>query len=100
MLISSQLLQEIADPTLTREERALLRCRLAKELEDIGNYEAAREAMGELWPEVEKRPGLDGLSEAMAGKCSYESARSRAGSAAPGRLRGHRRRLSILSMKA
>src|SRR5215208_6427739 len=66
MLISSQLLHEIADPTLTHDERARLRCRLARELEDIGNYEAAREAMGELWPEVEGRPALDGLSEATA----------------------------------
>jgi CheY-like chemotaxis protein len=64
MIISSQLLHEIADPTLTRDERALLRCRLAKELED--NYEAAREAMGELWPEVGGRPVLDGLTEATA----------------------------------
>lgn len=66
MLISSQLLHEIADPALSREERGLLRCRLAKELEDVGNYEAAREVMGELWPEVGGRPALDELSEATA----------------------------------
>ena len=66
MIISSQLLREIADPTLDRESRALLRCRLAKELEDVGNYEAAREAMGELWSGVGGRPVLDGLSEATA----------------------------------
>jgi tetratricopeptide (TPR) repeat protein len=66
MIISSQLLQEIADPTLTREKRALLRCRLAKELEDVGSYDAAREAMGELWQEVGGRPVLDELSEATA----------------------------------
>lgn len=66
MIISSQLLREIADPTLDRERRALLRCRLAKELEDVGNYEAAREAMGELWPEVAGHPVLDDLSEATA----------------------------------
>ncbi|MDT5272428.1 MAG: two-component system, OmpR family, response regulator QseB [Acidobacteriota bacterium] len=66
MIISSQLLQEIADPTLTREKRALLRCQLAKGLEDVGNYEAAREAMGELWPKVGGRPVLDELSEATA----------------------------------
>jgi CheY-like chemotaxis protein/tetratricopeptide (TPR) repeat protein len=66
MIISSQLLREIADPTLDRESRALLRCRLAKELEDVGNYEAAREAMGELWPDVGGRPALDELSEATA----------------------------------
>jgi two-component system chemotaxis response regulator CheY len=66
MLIPSQLLNEIADPTLTREKRAGLRCRLAKELEDAGSYDAAREAMGELWPEVGGRPVLDELSEATA----------------------------------
>ncbi|MBD0328471.1 MAG: tetratricopeptide repeat protein, partial [Pyrinomonadaceae bacterium] len=64
MPISNQLLHEIADPSLTRDERARLRCRLAKELED--NYEAAREAMGELWPEIGERPVLVGLSEATA----------------------------------
>jgi CheY-like chemotaxis protein/Tfp pilus assembly protein PilF len=66
MLISSQLLQEIADPTLTRDQRARLRCRLAKELEDVGSYDAAREAMGELWPEVGGRPALDELTETTA----------------------------------
>lgn len=64
MIISNQLFHEIADPALGLERRALLRCRLAKELED--NYEAAREAMGELWPRVGERPVLDGLSEATA----------------------------------
>src|ERR1044071_7059330 len=66
MLISSQLLQEIADPKLPHEERVRLRCRLAKELEDAGSYDAAREAMGELWPEVGGRPVLDELTEATA----------------------------------
>jgi two-component system chemotaxis response regulator CheY len=66
MTISSQLLHQIADPTLDRKERARLRCRLAKELEDIGNYEAAREAMGELWSRVGERPVLDELDEATA----------------------------------
>jgi two-component system chemotaxis response regulator CheY len=66
MSISSQLLHRIADPSLTHDERASVRCQLAKELEDVGNYEAAREAMGELWPEVGGRPVLDGLDEATA----------------------------------
>ncbi len=52
MIIFSRLLQELANPALDAEGRALLRCQLAKELENIGNYKAAREAMGELWPEV------------------------------------------------
>src|SRR5947209_15282961 len=66
MVISSRLLHQIADPTLPRNERARLRCQLAKELEDVGNYEAAREAMGELWPCVGERPKLDGLDESTA----------------------------------
>jgi two-component system chemotaxis response regulator CheY len=66
MAISNQLLHQIADPTLTRDERARLRCRLAKELEDMGNYNAAREALSELWPEVGGRPVLDDLGEATA----------------------------------
>jgi two-component system chemotaxis response regulator CheY len=66
MIIFSRLLQELANPALDVEGRALLRCQLAKELENIGNYKAAREAMGELWPEVGGRPVLDELSDATA----------------------------------
>src|ERR1700759_4268337 len=66
MTISRQLLPRIADSSLPQGERARLRCRLAQELEDVGNYEAAREAMGELWSGVSERPILDGLDEAMA----------------------------------
>jgi two-component system chemotaxis response regulator CheY len=66
MIISSRLIHQIADPMLDRKERAPLRCRLAKELEDVGNYDAAREAMGELWPEFGARPVLDELTEATA----------------------------------
>jgi two-component system chemotaxis response regulator CheY len=66
MIISNQLLNQIADPSLSQDERARLRCQLAKQLEDVGNYEAAREAMGELWPRFEGRPVLDELSAAVA----------------------------------
>lgn len=66
MIVSSQLLHQIADPTLPKNERARLRCQLAKQLEDVGNYETAREAMGELWPRVGERPVLDELDETTA----------------------------------
>jgi two-component system, chemotaxis family, chemotaxis protein CheY len=66
MTISSRLLHQIADPSLPKNERARLRCQLAKELEDVGNYEAAREALGELWSRVGERPVLDELDEATA----------------------------------
>src|SRR2546421_4922197 len=56
-----ELLQQIADPTLTPSERARLCIRLSKELEESGRYEEAREALRELWPHVGERPVLDGL---------------------------------------
>jgi transcriptional regulator with PAS, ATPase and Fis domain len=44
-------------------ERARLRCQLAKELEDSGNYEAARTAMSDLWQRIGERPQVDGLDQ-------------------------------------
>jgi CheY-like chemotaxis protein len=68
MTVSSQLLHQIADPTLPKGVRAQLRCQLAKQLEEVGNYDAAREAMGELWPQVGERPVLHELEESTAGE--------------------------------
>ncbi|HEX8845747.1 MAG TPA: response regulator [Pyrinomonadaceae bacterium] len=61
---TNQLLHRIADPSLTLNERAQLRCQLAKQLEEIGNYEAAREAMGDLWQGVGHCPVIEELDQA------------------------------------
>jgi tetratricopeptide (TPR) repeat protein len=37
------------------------RCAVAKKLTSAGNYEAAREALGELWGDVGNRPQIEGL---------------------------------------
>jgi transcriptional regulator with PAS, ATPase and Fis domain len=66
MSLTSQLLRKIDDPTLDYAERARLRCQLTKELEDSGNYEAARSAMGELWQRVGERPQLNDLDQYTA----------------------------------
>src|ERR1051325_2730258 len=66
MTLISQLLHQITDPTLTSSERARLRCELAKQFEDIGNYEGAREAMGEIWPRIGERPMIEDLDHATA----------------------------------
>jgi CheY-like chemotaxis protein/tetratricopeptide (TPR) repeat protein len=66
MTLSHQLLHKIADQTISHNERARLRCQLAKQLEEAGNYEVAREAMGELWRGVGHRPVLEGLEQATA----------------------------------
>jgi len=58
-----ELLHQIANPNLSIDQRAQLRCRLARQLEQAWNFEAAREAMGELWQRVGERPVLEGLDE-------------------------------------
>jgi CheY-like chemotaxis protein len=59
-----EVIQQIADPTLTPSERARLRIRLSKELEEAGKYEEAREVLRELWPHVGERPLLEALDAA------------------------------------
>jgi tetratricopeptide (TPR) repeat protein len=66
MDLARQLLQQISDPTLSRDEIAMLRCRLARELEEAGNFEAARGAMGDLWSRIGERPALQGLGRRIA----------------------------------
>jgi CheY-like chemotaxis protein len=66
MSLADELLDRIADPALPRDERARLRVRLSKALEEAGDYEGARAAMGELWSRVGERPALDGLDRETA----------------------------------
>lgn len=63
MHLAEQLLERLDDPALSRNEHARLRCQLAKEMEDSGDYEAARSALGELWQRIDERPNLEGLAE-------------------------------------
>jgi len=63
MYLATELLREIDNPDLPVSERALLRCRLAREQERAGDYDAATEALGELWRGVGTRPMLKGLDD-------------------------------------
>lgn len=54
-------LRELDNPSLTENERALLRCRVASDFIHRGQYEAAREALGELWLGVGQRPPVSNL---------------------------------------
>lgn len=63
MKLAQDLLHQIAKPDLSLSKRAHLRCLLVRQLQEAGNYEAAREAMGELWQGVGERPELEGLDE-------------------------------------
>ena len=62
----ASLLRKLENPALSPNQRAQLRCQLARELEEAGNFEAARKAMGELWQRVSERPILDSLDERVA----------------------------------
>lgn len=65
MSLAIQLRRQIDDSSLSWSERAGLRCRLAKELEDSGNYEGARHALGELWQRIGERPRVADLDRHM-----------------------------------
>ncbi|MGB7924062.1 MAG: sigma 54-interacting transcriptional regulator [Pyrinomonadaceae bacterium] len=62
----ASLLRKLENPSISHDQQAKLRCQLARELEEAGNFEAARKAMGELWQRVGERPVLDGLNERAA----------------------------------
>ena len=52
----------------TLAERAELSCRLAKQLEKAGEYEAAYEALNEFWPDRDGSPKVDHLNEPTKAK--------------------------------
>jgi CheY-like chemotaxis protein len=63
MTLTDSLLRQLDDPTLSHDERARLRCEIAADFEHRGQYEAARDALGELWCGFGLRPALEGLTE-------------------------------------
>jgi transcriptional regulator with PAS, ATPase and Fis domain len=66
MTLAETMLRQLDNPKLSRDERALLRCQLAEELENRGQYEAARNALSELWRGIGNRPAIEGFSERTA----------------------------------
>jgi CheY-like chemotaxis protein len=66
MELAAETLKQLDNPTLTANERALIRCRAASALAQAGQYEAAERALGELWPGVGQRPDVDELKKPTA----------------------------------
>jgi tetratricopeptide (TPR) repeat protein len=66
MLAVKDLIQKIPDPDLSNNERVRLRCKLAREFEKTGNFEAACGAMDHLWVAPGIRPNLDLLDASTA----------------------------------
>ncbi|MCA1566629.1 MAG: tetratricopeptide repeat protein [Acidobacteria bacterium] len=63
MTLTETLVKELENRALNRDERAQLQCQMAADYEHKGQYESARDALGELWQGVGQRPALEGLSE-------------------------------------
>lgn len=66
MTLADERLTELDNPSLTADECATLRCKVAADFARAGQYESAREALGELWRGTGERPGVDGLEERTA----------------------------------
>ncbi len=66
MNLTDSRLKELENPALTHNERRLLRCRLASEFIHIGQYEVAREVLGDLWQGVGHRPDVEKLKPLTA----------------------------------
>lgn len=66
MNLADSRLKELDGPSLSADEYLRLCCRRASELTHAGQYEAAREALGELWRGIGERPGVEGLKPAIA----------------------------------
>lgn len=63
---TKELLHQLDDQNLSVNQRAQLRCELAKEFENVGNYDAARDALGELWGNIGEPPNLENLNQQTA----------------------------------
>lgn len=73
MSLAETLLGQIDNPGLSLDERALLRCRVAGELEYAGQYEVARNALGEFWQGVGGRPAVENLSKFTAAEVLWRA---------------------------
>lgn len=66
MSLRASLLRQLANPYLSRNQRAELGCDVARQLENVGDYEGAREAIGEFWQGIGERPQVAGLNDSVA----------------------------------
>jgi len=66
MTLPASLLRELVNPNLDVGGRAELCCKLAKEFENKGEYEEAREILSGLWPRIDQRPRVKGLEPDIA----------------------------------
>jgi tetratricopeptide (TPR) repeat protein len=73
MNLTDERQKQLDNPQLTPDSRALIRCEVAAELIHVGQYETAREALGELWQGIGNRPKLKGLTTSVHAEVLLQS---------------------------
>jgi CheY-like chemotaxis protein len=73
MNLTEERQKQLDNPQLTPDSRALIRCEVAAELIHVGQYETAREALGELWQGIGNRPKLKGLTTSVHAEVLLQS---------------------------
>jgi tetratricopeptide (TPR) repeat protein len=73
MNLTETLQRELENPSLTANERILLRCQTAAEFIHRGQYESARDALGDLWRGVGEHPPVEELKKATAAEVLLQS---------------------------
>jgi tetratricopeptide (TPR) repeat protein len=66
MTLADERLNKLDSPSLAADAGVVLRCRVAADLMQRGQYEDAREALGGLWCGIGQRPDTQGLDEKTA----------------------------------
>jgi len=66
MTLRPSLLRELENPNLSVSRRAELCCALARDFEDKGEYEKARQALSDYWRRIGEEPKLSGLEPSAA----------------------------------
>ncbi len=66
MTLRASLLRDLVNSNLDVGGRAELCCQLAREFENKGEYDEAREMLSGLWPHVAQRPRIKGLEPDIA----------------------------------
>ena len=66
MTLRTSLLRELVNPNLDVGGRAELCCELAREFENKGEYDEAREILSGLWPRMDQGPRVKGLEPDIA----------------------------------
>jgi tetratricopeptide (TPR) repeat protein len=66
MALRSSLLRELENSNISVSRRAELCCALARDLEDRGEYDEARQALSDYWPRIGDEPKVSGLEPCAA----------------------------------